>query len=133
MNGLEEGIIVNTIRDGSSLLPYFPHLSYISFLPIFLLPYKARPKWWMIFPIQLFLLVLLLLLCVILFRRLIYAFCDFEIKACLYLKWLMIFLVQLLAVIIPIVGLGAFLWWAGRDIVQDSVRLSFYLSYLCLS
>ncbi|KAL6975375.1 hypothetical protein U1Q18_024170 [Sarracenia purpurea var. burkii] len=26
----------------------------------------------------------------------------------------------LLAVILPIVGLGAFLWWAGRDIVQSS-------------
>ncbi|PKI51163.1 hypothetical protein CRG98_028450 [Punica granatum] len=26
----------------------------------------------------------------------------------------------LLAVIIPIVGLGAFLWWAGRDIVQSA-------------
>lgn len=25
--------------------------------------------------------------------------------------------------LIPIVGLGAFLWWAGRDIVQSSVRL----------
>ncbi|XAR67536.1 hypothetical protein NMG60_11002328 [Bertholletia excelsa] len=28
--------------------------------------------------------------------------------------------VWLLAVILPIVGLGAFLWWAGRDIVQGS-------------
>lgn len=28
--------------------------------------------------------------------------------------------VWLLAVILPIVGLGAFLWWAGRDIVQSS-------------
>ncbi|XP_024034403.1 uncharacterized protein LOC18054188 isoform X2 [Citrus clementina] len=26
----------------------------------------------------------------------------------------------LLAVIVPIVGFGAFLWWASRDIVQDS-------------
>lgn len=25
--------------------------------------------------------------------------------------------------LVPIVGLGAFLWWAGRDIVQDSVSL----------
>ncbi|KAK2975334.1 hypothetical protein RJ640_004534 [Escallonia rubra] len=28
--------------------------------------------------------------------------------------------VWLLAVILPIVGLGAFIWWAGRDIVQSS-------------
>ncbi|XP_042479985.1 uncharacterized protein LOC122060939 [Macadamia integrifolia] len=28
--------------------------------------------------------------------------------------------IWLLAVLLPIVGLGAFLWWAGRDIVQDS-------------
>uniref|UniRef100_A0A5B7A1Q8 Uncharacterized protein n=1 Tax=Davidia involucrata TaxID=16924 RepID=A0A5B7A1Q8_DAVIN len=28
--------------------------------------------------------------------------------------------VWLIAVLLPIVGLGAFLWWAGRDIVQDS-------------
>ncbi|KAB5521487.1 hypothetical protein DKX38_025806 [Salix brachista] len=28
--------------------------------------------------------------------------------------------VQLLAVVIPIVGLGAFLWWAGRDILQGT-------------
>ncbi|KAL3503268.1 hypothetical protein ACH5RR_037717 [Cinchona calisaya] len=28
--------------------------------------------------------------------------------------------VWLLAVLLPIVGLGAFLWWAGRDIVQGS-------------
>ncbi|EOY12812.1 U3 small nucleolar RNA-associated protein 14 B isoform 1 [Theobroma cacao] len=28
--------------------------------------------------------------------------------------------IWLLAVLIPIVGLGAFLWWAGRDIVQSS-------------
>ncbi|KAF7145097.1 hypothetical protein RHSIM_Rhsim04G0018200 [Rhododendron simsii] len=27
---------------------------------------------------------------------------------------------SLLAVILPIVGLGAFLWWVGRDIIQDS-------------
>lgn len=26
----------------------------------------------------------------------------------------------LLAVIVPIVGLGAFLWWAGRDMIQDN-------------
>lgn len=30
---------------------------------------------------------------------------------------------QLFAFLVPIVGLGAFLWWAGRDMVQDSVRL----------
>ncbi|GMN65226.1 hypothetical protein TIFTF001_034303 [Ficus carica] len=38
------------------------------------------------------------------------------------LGWLLdaIVSIWLLAVIIPIVGLGAFLWWAGRDIVQDS-------------
>jgi hypothetical protein len=30
---------------------------------------------------------------------------------------------QLFAVLLPIVGLGAFLWWAGRDMVQSSVRL----------
>ncbi|KAG5551223.1 hypothetical protein RHGRI_009594 [Rhododendron griersonianum] len=29
---------------------------------------------------------------------------------------------SLLAVILPIAGLGALLWWAGRDIIQDSVR-----------
>lgn len=28
--------------------------------------------------------------------------------------------IWLLAVIVPIVGFGAFLWWASRDIVQDS-------------
>lgn len=28
--------------------------------------------------------------------------------------------IWLLAVILPIVGLGAFMWWAGRDIVQSS-------------
>ncbi|KAF4377739.1 hypothetical protein F8388_011492 [Cannabis sativa] len=28
--------------------------------------------------------------------------------------------VLLLAVVVPIVGIGAFLWWAGRDIVQDT-------------
>uniref|UniRef100_A0A5B7A291 Uncharacterized protein n=1 Tax=Davidia involucrata TaxID=16924 RepID=A0A5B7A291_DAVIN len=28
--------------------------------------------------------------------------------------------VWLLAVLLPIVGLGAFLWWAGRDIIQGS-------------
>lgn len=32
----------------------------------------------------------------------------------------MFFHIQLLAVILPIVGLGAFLWWAGREIVQSS-------------
>lgn len=30
---------------------------------------------------------------------------------------------QLFAVLVPIIGLGAFLWWAGRDIVQGTVRL----------
>lgn len=30
---------------------------------------------------------------------------------------------QIFAVLIPIVGLGAFLWWAGRDIMQGTVRL----------
>lgn len=29
---------------------------------------------------------------------------------------------QLLAVLLPILGLGAFIWWAGRDIVQSAVR-----------
>lgn len=28
---------------------------------------------------------------------------------------------QLFAVLLPIVGIGAFMWWAGRDIVQSSV------------
>ncbi|KMT05696.1 hypothetical protein BVRB_7g167040 [Beta vulgaris subsp. vulgaris] len=28
---------------------------------------------------------------------------------------------QLLAIIVPVVGFGIFLWWAGRDIIQDSV------------
>ncbi|XWS52010.1 hypothetical protein CRYUN_Cryun11dG0031000 [Craigia yunnanensis] len=28
--------------------------------------------------------------------------------------------IWLLAVLVPIVGMGAFLWWAGRDIVQSS-------------
>ena len=32
-------------------------------------------------------------------------------------------ILQLIAVLLPIVGLGAFLWWAGRDIVQSTVRL----------
>ena len=32
---------------------------------------------------------------------------------------------QLFAVLVPIVGLGAFVWWAGRDIVQGTVRLQF--------
>ncbi|CAI9754994.1 unnamed protein product [Fraxinus pennsylvanica] len=38
------------------------------------------------------------------------------------LGWLLDAIVSLwiLAVLIPIVGLGAFLWWAGRDIVQGS-------------
>ncbi|KAF5478728.1 hypothetical protein F2P56_005266 [Juglans regia] len=31
--------------------------------------------------------------------------------------------VWLFAVLLPIVGLGAFLWWAGRDMVQGTVRL----------
>ncbi|GKV15888.1 hypothetical protein SLEP1_g26624 [Rubroshorea leprosula] len=41
------------------------------------------------------------------------------------LNWLLdaLFSIWLLAVVLPIVGLGAFLWWAGRDIVQSSVRL----------
>lgn len=29
---------------------------------------------------------------------------------------------QILAVLLPILGLGAFIWWAGRDIVQSAVR-----------
>ncbi|CAA2938481.1 U3 small nucleolar RNA-associated 14 B isoform 1 [Olea europaea subsp. europaea] len=38
------------------------------------------------------------------------------------LGWLLdaIVSIWILAVLIPIVGLGAFLWWAGRDIVQGS-------------
>ncbi|PON68457.1 hypothetical protein TorRG33x02_261890 [Trema orientale] len=38
------------------------------------------------------------------------------------LGWLLdaIVSIWLLAIVIPIVGVGAFLWWAGRDIVQDS-------------
>ncbi|KAL2483653.1 hypothetical protein Fot_45097 [Forsythia ovata] len=38
------------------------------------------------------------------------------------LGWLLDAIVSLwiLAVLVPIVGLGAFLWWAGRDIVQGS-------------
>ncbi|GKV15887.1 hypothetical protein SLEP1_g26624 [Rubroshorea leprosula] len=38
------------------------------------------------------------------------------------LNWLLdaLFSIWLLAVVLPIVGLGAFLWWAGRDIVQSS-------------
>ncbi|KAL5547995.1 hypothetical protein UlMin_003226 [Ulmus minor] len=38
------------------------------------------------------------------------------------LGWLLdaIVSIWLLAVIIPIVGVGAFLWWAGRDMVQGS-------------
>ncbi|XP_030549819.1 uncharacterized protein LOC115754787 isoform X2 [Rhodamnia argentea] len=36
--------------------------------------------------------------------------------------------IWLLVVLIPIVGLGAFLWWAGRDIVQSSsLSLSVWL------
>ncbi|KAJ1388863.1 hypothetical protein SESBI_38767 [Sesbania bispinosa] len=31
--------------------------------------------------------------------------------------------IWIFAVLIPIVGLGAFLWWAGRDIMQGTVRL----------
>lgn len=31
------------------------------------------------------------------------------------------FHIQLIAVLVPIVGVGAFLWWAGKDMVQDSV------------
>ncbi|KAL0306477.1 UNVERIFIED_CONTAM: hypothetical protein Sradi_6065000 [Sesamum radiatum] len=40
------------------------------------------------------------------------------------LGWLLDAIVSLwlLAVLVPIVGIGAFLWWAGRDIVQSSVR-----------
>ncbi|KAM3338626.1 hypothetical protein P3S68_030712 [Capsicum galapagoense] len=30
--------------------------------------------------------------------------------------------VWLLAVLLPILGLGAFIWWAGRDIVQGTLR-----------
>ena len=30
---------------------------------------------------------------------------------------------QLFAVLVPIIGLGAFLWWARRDIVQGTARL----------
>ncbi|KAK6131567.1 hypothetical protein DH2020_034678 [Rehmannia glutinosa] len=38
------------------------------------------------------------------------------------LGWLLDAIVSLwlLAVLVPIVGIGAFLWWAGRDIVQSS-------------
>ncbi|KAH7546480.1 hypothetical protein FEM48_Zijuj01G0205400 [Ziziphus jujuba var. spinosa] len=36
------------------------------------------------------------------------------------LGWLLDAIVSIWVVIVPIVGLGAFLWWAGRDIVQDS-------------
>ncbi|KAL3850772.1 hypothetical protein ACJIZ3_012654 [Penstemon smallii] len=38
------------------------------------------------------------------------------------LGWLLDAIVSLwlLAVLVPIVGIGAFLWWAGRDIVQGS-------------
>lgn len=34
---------------------------------------------------------------------------------------MMPFLPQLIVVLVPIVGLGAFLWWAGRDMVQGTV------------
>ena len=33
-----------------------------------------------------------------------------------------LFRIQLLAVVLPLVGLGTFLWWAAQDMVQDSVR-----------
>jgi hypothetical protein len=33
------------------------------------------------------------------------------------------FSLQLFAVLIPIVGLGAFLWWVGRDMIQGTVRI----------
>ncbi|KAL1821596.1 hypothetical protein ACET3Z_016465 [Daucus carota] len=38
------------------------------------------------------------------------------------LGWILdtILSVSLLVVIIPIVGVGAFIWWAGRDVVQDT-------------
>ncbi|XP_050368173.1 uncharacterized protein LOC126786396 [Argentina anserina] len=38
------------------------------------------------------------------------------------LGWLLdaIVSIWLLAFLVPIVGLGAFMWWAGRDMVQDS-------------
>ncbi|PIA25913.1 hypothetical protein AQUCO_10300006v1 [Aquilegia coerulea] len=50
------------------------------------------------------------------------------------LGWLLdaIVSIWLLAVILPIAGLGAFLWWAGRNIVQDSVRLLFLVLLLQL-
>lgn len=35
--------------------------------------------------------------------------------------FLFFFHMQIFAVLIPIVGLGAFLWWAGRDIMQGTV------------
>uniref|UniRef100_A0A803QCX6 Uncharacterized protein n=1 Tax=Cannabis sativa TaxID=3483 RepID=A0A803QCX6_CANSA len=41
--------------------------------------------------------------------------CDFASGLNCYPDW-----AQLLAVVVPIVGIGAFLWWAGRDIVQDT-------------
>lgn len=28
---------------------------------------------------------------------------------------------QLAVVILPIIGIGVFLWWAGKDVVQDTV------------
>jgi hypothetical protein len=46
-----------------------------------------------------------------------------------------VFSLQLFAVLIPIVGLGAFLWWAGRDMIQGTVRLlaaAFIEKYLVL-
>jgi hypothetical protein len=30
---------------------------------------------------------------------------------------------QIFAVLVPIVGLGAFIWWAGRDIMKGTVRI----------
>lgn len=38
------------------------------------------------------------------------------------LNWLLdaLFSISLLALVLPVVGVGAFLWWAGRDMVQSS-------------
>jgi len=33
-------------------------------------------------------------------------------------------------VLVPIVGIGAFLWWAGRDIMKGTVRLLHYFEKL---
>ncbi|XP_059662604.1 uncharacterized protein LOC132308520 isoform X2 [Cornus florida] len=44
--------------------------------------------------------------------------------------------IWLLAVLLPIVGLGAFIWWAGRDIVQGSefwLQTSVYYIYQVLT